>query len=110
MATAKKGSAKRQGESMTDQKPSARETFMHDKAELDRADARTTKLDNGLNYAKSACAAMTKAIAHGKATDSEAMKIAVLTEVGDLGNQIRDKARKMVREAAEPNANVQKDA
>ena len=148
MATAKKGSAKRQGEtlatalktggaieskvkekaakaakpatkapakgapnvSMLDKAGTVTKDFMHDQADLDRGSARATKIDAGLNFAKDACAAMMKAIAHGKATDSDAMKLAVLTEVGDLGNQIRDKARKTAREAKAPQANVQNDA
>lgn len=89
-------------------KPGPAKGYMHDQADLDRGDARSTKLNKALTKVKDDCASMSKAIAHAQATDHDDMKVACLDEIATLGNSIRDAARKAIRDAKQPAPNVQK--
>lgn len=111
MASKKKGDepATTSGDSMLDKSGDKVKggTFMHDKADLDRTDARTSKLQKGLSDCKEHAATMVKAIAHGIATESEEMVLAVLDEVANLGATIRDRAKRAIREGKASQNNEQ---
>ena len=81
--------------------------FLGDKAEKDREDARTTHANKGLRNAKDLLSTMTKAVAHGLSSDSEATKHHVLTEIADLGNAVRDGCRAALRASKAENRNIQ---
>jgi hypothetical protein len=106
--TAKKSTNKGATDSLMDKsggKPAA--GYMADQAEEDRTDAKAAKLEKGLAAVKDMAAQMAKGIAHGIATDSDEMMAAVLDEVAALGNAIRDRARKALRDYKAPAKNVQ---
>lgn len=81
--------------------------FLGEKAEEDREDARTQHANKGLRNAKDTLATMTKAVAHGLSSDSEATKHHVLAEVADLGNAVRDGCRSALRSSKGEKRNVQ---
>ena len=81
--------------------------FMHEKADEDRTDAKIRHADKGLRSAKETLATMVKAVAHGLASDSDAVKAACLEEVADLGNAVRDGCRAALRAAKTEKRNVQ---
>lgn len=88
-----------QDRTVMDAASAATPDFMRAQAEDDRRDAVTRSLDKGLKVAKDAVAQMAKAVAHGLASDSDAMKEAVLEELATLGNHVRDEARAAMRRA-----------
>lgn len=81
--------------------------FLAGQAEEDREDAKARHLNKGLKTAKELCATMAKAIAHGLASDSEAVKLACLEEIGDLGGGVRDGSRAAIRAGKKENRNLQ---
>lgn len=111
MAAAKKGSAKKSSakDAPIMDKAGAKKGpgYMGNQADLDRGDAKAAKLEKGLADVKDSAAQMVKAIAHGIATDSDEMMSAVLDEVATLGNGIRDRARKALRDWKAPARNEQ---
>ena len=84
------------------------ESFMDQKKTADRDDAKGAKLTTGLTTAKELVASMAKAVAHGVVSDDRAMQAAILHELADLAEQVRDGSRKAVRDSMSENRNLQR--
>jgi len=82
-------------------------TFMDKQADEDRDDAKATHCNKGLKSCKDLLDQMSKAVAHGIATEHDGQKRACLAEVGDLGNAVRDTARQAVRDSKVEKRNLQ---
>ena len=85
----------------------AAKTFLDEQADADRGDAKTKHANKGLRTSKDLVATMAKSAAHGLASDSDAVKIACLEELAELGNSVRDGARAALRQMKAENRNVQ---
>lgn len=82
-------------------------SFLEGQADEDREDAKARHANKGLKNAKDLVATMAKAVAHGLASESEAVKAACLEEIADLGNAVRDGCRAALRAAKTETRNVQ---
>lgn len=83
--------------------------FMAAQADDDRKAAKEKYANKGLRSARETVATMTKAVAHGLASDSDGVKASCLEELAELGNAVRDICRAAMRKSATENRNVQSD-
>jgi hypothetical protein len=77
-------------------------------AEDDRLDAKARHMKKGLDAAKETAANILKLAAAGLADETEELRAMLLNKIADLGGDIRDAARKAVREAKTETRNVQR--
>jgi hypothetical protein len=81
--------------------------FLGEAAEDDREDARTKHANKGLRSAKDAVSAMAKHVAAGLASDTEDLKLALLSEIADLAAAVRDGSRAAMRACKAETRNLQ---
>lgn len=82
-------------------------TFMDKQADSDRDDAKTEHCAKGFKKVRDLVGRISKAAAHGLATEEPAQMRSCLTEIGNLGNSIRDTAREAVRNSRDEKRNLQ---
>lgn len=112
MASRRKSSSDDGDRPMMDMGGTAPETpadFMAAQADDDRKSAKEKHANKGLRSAREMVACMTKSVAHGLASDSDAVKASCLEELAELGNAVRDACRAAIRKSASENRNVQSE-